>query len=329
MKTKVDIISGFLGAGKTTLIKKMLEEKLYNEKLVIIENEFGEIGIDGSILKKSGVEVKEMNSGCICCTLVGDFGKAIQEVITKFKPDRIVIEPSGVGKLSDVIKACETPKLKELLQINMVITVADVQKYQMYASNFGEFFENQIKNAKTVILSRTQKVDSKKTEAVVQAIRKCNRKANVITTPWENLSAARIIDAAEQEASAALENEIKKVILKKQSHVPGCKCGCNHPHSHSHSADEVFSVWSAETPRVYEEKDLKSILHALGNHKVYGMVLRGKGFLQIGQGQWAQFDYVPEEFDIKTAGADYTGRLCFIGRDLNKDELSRLFQVTV
>ena len=142
MKTKIDIISGFLGAGKTTLIKKLLEEKLHSEKLVIIENEFGEIGIDGSLLKKSNVKIKEINSGCICCTLVGEFEKAIEEVVTKYKPDRIIIEPSGVGKLSDIIKACDTPKLKNLITINMIITVVDVIKYELYIDNFGEFFEN-------------------------------------------------------------------------------------------------------------------------------------------------------------------------------------------
>lgn len=167
---KIDIISGFLGAGKTTLIKKLLTEKLRNEKLVIIENEFGEIGIDGSILKSSNVEVREINSGCICCTLVGDFGKAIEEVILKYKPDRIIIEPSGVGKLSDVIKACETPNLKEVLTINMLIAVVDALKYQIYISNFGEFFENQIKHAKTIVLSRTQKTGNNKLETIVSSI---------------------------------------------------------------------------------------------------------------------------------------------------------------
>lgn len=327
MRTKVDIISGFLGAGKTTLIKKLLEEKLWNEKLVIIENEFGEIGIDGNILKKSNVEVKEINSGCICCTLVGDFGKAVQEVITKYGPDRIIIEPSGVGKLSDVVKACEAPELKGLLTTNMVITVVDVLKYQMYLSNFGEFFENQIKNAKTIVLSRTQKADLKKLESAVHSIHTLNGKANIITTPWESLTAGLIISAAEQDASSALEQEIKKLILTRKKHPEDCKCGCSHPHSHSHSADEVFSVWGAETPRVYEEKELKGILNTLGNDKSYGMILRGKGILQLGKEQWIQFDYVPGEFEIKNTGADYTGRLCVIGKDLNKDKLSELFHI--
>lgn len=330
MKTKVDIISGFLGAGKTTLIKKLLEERLSGEKLAIIENEFGEIGIDGSILKKSNIEVTEINSGCICCTLVGDFGKAIEEVIAKYKPDRIIIEPSGVGKLSDVIKACESPKLKDLLTINMLITVADVLKYQIYTANFGEFFENQTKHAKTIILSRTQKADAKKLEAAVSSIRKLNSKANVITTPWESLDAGRIISVAEQDASLSLEKqmqETKKIVLKRPDHGAGCQCGCNHVHSHHHSADEVFDVWGAETPKIFEENELRRILDSLGNEKSYGMILRGKGILPLNKDQWVQFDYVPGEYDLKATTADYTGRLCVIGKDLNKVELGKLFRI--
>lgn len=331
MKTKVDIISGFLGAGKTTLIKKLLEEKLYSEKLVIIENEFGEVGIDGSILKNTGIEVKEINSGCICCTLVGDFGKAIEEAILKYKPDRVIIEPSGVGKLSDVIKACDTPKLKEILTINMLIAVVDALKYQIYKSNFGEFFENQIKHAKTIILSRTQKTDNKKLESIVGSIRKLNDKANIITTPWETLNAELIISVAEQDALASLEHQLidkKKVVLKQPIHHKGCKCGYNHEHSHSHSADEFFDVWGVETPKVFEEKELKSKLDVLGNDKFFGMILRGKGILQTDKNKWVQFDYVPGECDIKNTTADYTGRLCIIGKDLNKTELCRLFGVS-
>lgn len=325
MKVKIDIISGFLGAGKTTLIKKLLEEKLYKEKVVIIENEFGEIGIDGNILKKSGIEVKEINSGCICCTLAGDFEKSIREVVAKYRPDRILIEPSGVGKLSDVIKACEAPKLKDLLEVNLLITVVDVQKYTMYAANFGEFFENQISNAKTVILSRTQNVDLEKIEAVTHSIRTLNSKACIMTTPWESLHAERIISAAEQDPSLALEQEVKSVHPHE-----GCRCGCHHahhPHLHNYSAPKVFSVWSAETPRVYPEKELSDFFHLLEKDTSYGMVLRGKGVVQLEQGRWVQFDYVPGEFRMKDTGADYTGRLCIIGRNLKKDKLSKRFRI--
>ena len=342
MAIKVDIISGFLGAGKTTLIKKLLEEKLHSEKLVIIENEFGEIGIDGSLLKNTGIEIKEINSGCICCTLVGDFGNAIEEVITKYKPDRIIIEPSGVGKLSDVIKACDIPKLKDLLRINMLVTVVDVLKYQIYISNFGEFFENQIKHAKTVILSRTQKADAKKLESIVTSIRKLNSKANIVTTPWEVLKADQIIAIAEQDASVMLENQmpVPKVVLKKHHHGDNCKCGHQHNHTHhhkdcecssrekhNHKADEVFDVWGTETPKVFEEGYLKGLISQLGNDKTFGMVLRGKGILQVSKDQWVQFDYVPGEVQIKSTNADYTGRVCVIGSGLNKEALCRLFEL--
>jgi G3E family GTPase len=341
MAVKVDVISGFLGAGKTTLIKKLVEEKLHSEKLVIIENEFGEIGIDGSILKNSGMEIKEINSGCICCTLVGDFSKSIEEVISKYKPDRIIIEPSGVGKLYDVIKACDIPTLKDILKINMIITVVDVLKYQIYISNFGEFFENQIKHAKTIIMSRTQQAENKKMEPIVTSIRKLNSKANIVTTPWETLKADQITAIAEQDASILLENQmtLPKVVLKRHHHSNKCKCEHHHSHTHhhedcgcssggnhNHRADEVFDVWGTETPKVFEEERLKVLVNQLGNDKSFGMVLRGKGILQISQDKWVQFDYVPGEVQIKSTNPDYTGRICIIGSSLQKEELRKLFQ---
>ena len=331
MKAKIDIISGFLGAGKTTLIKKLLEEKLSHEKLVIIENEFGEVGIDGSILKNSGIEVKEINSGCICCTLVGDFGKAIEEVLIKHTPDRVIIEPSGVGKLSDIIKACNAPQLKELLTINMLIAVVDVLKYQIYLSNFGEFFENQITHAKTVVLSRTQRIDNAGLESVVNSIRSLNAKAHIITTPWETLPAERILSVAEQDISVSLEHQLRddtKIAKMLPMHQKNCDCGCNHEHSHNHSADAFFDVWGVETPKMFEQEELSSKLHDLGNEKVLGRILRGKGILQTDNNTWVQFDYVPGECDVKPSAADYTGRLCIIGKDLNTIELCRLFGIS-
>lgn len=327
MKTKVDIISGFLGSGKTTLIKKLMAEKLHDEKLVIIENEFGEIGIDGSILKESGIEVKEINSGCICCTLVGDFGKSIEEVLHKYKPDRIIIEPSGVGKLSDILKACDSLSSKDLLTINMVITVVDILKYKMYILNFGEFYENQIKHAKTIILSRSQKAEADKLVKFTGEIGKLNPKANIITTPWEELNAGQIISAAEQNGSAALEQQIKKVVLKSHVHPEGCKCGCKGTQHTHHNADEFFEVWGAETPKTYDAATLRKILENLGNTGRYGNILRAKGIIQSDRSNWVQFDYVPGEFEIKDSGADYTGRLCVIGRELNRKELDSLFNI--
>jgi len=325
--TKIDIISGFLGAGKTTLIKKLLEEKLSTEKVVIIENEFGEIGIDGSLLKKSGIEVKELNAGCICCTLVGDFEKTIQEVIHKFDPERIIIEPSGVGKLSEVLKACEGLGLKGILQINMLITLVDVFKYEIYLANFGEFFQNQIKYARTIILSRTQKVPQEKLEKVVNSIRKLNDKANIVTTPLESLKAEQIIAVAEQDATVSLEEQIKKMVLKEKMHSDCCKC--DYEHQHHHSADEVFEVWGMETSKIFTETGLKSIVAMLENDDDFGFILRGKGFLQVDSKSWVQFDYVPGETKISKVSPDYTGRVCIIGRNLNKNRLKRLFHATV
>ena len=327
MKTKVDIISGFLGSGKTTLIKKLMAEKLQDEKLVIIENEFGEIGIDGSILKESGIEVKEINSGCICCTLVGDFGTSIEEVLHKYKPDRIIIEPSGVGKLSDILKACDSLSSKDLLTINMVITVVDILKYKMYILNFGEFYENQIKHAKTIILSRSQKAEADKLVKFTGELGKLNPKANIITTPWEELNAAQIISAAEQNGSAVLEQQIKKVVLKRHVHPEGCKCGCKGTQHTHHNADEFFEVWGAETPETYDAATLRKILENLGSTGRYGNILRAKGIIQSDRSNWVQFDYVPGEFEIKDSGADYTGRLCVIGRELNRKELDSLFNI--
>ncbi len=338
MKIKVDIISGFLGAGKTTLIKKLLKEKLDNERLVIIENEFGEIGIDGSLLKKAGVEVREINSGCICCTLAGDFEKAAGEVIQRYSPERIIIEPSGVGKLSDIVKSCQSPRLKDLLDINMLITVADAQRYAMYLSNFGEFFKDQIKSAKTVILSRTQKCGSKELEETVSSINTLNGTCNVITTPWESLDAGVITSASERNALTSLEKEVRNACEKEHSHSGNCgcghehrhsHCGCGHEHKHSHSgsAGDTFTSWGAETPRIYSQKQLEDMLKSISGSKSYGTVLRGKGILQVQGGKWVQFDYVSGEYDIKGTSPGYTGRLCVIGRDLKKDRLRELFQV--
>lgn len=242
--TKIDIFSGFLGAGKTTLIKKLLDEAFKEEKVVLIENEFGEIGIDGGFLKDAGVEITEMNSGCICCSLVGDFGTALKEVLTKFTPDRVLIEPSGVGKLSDVIKAVENIEGEIDAKLNNFVTVADALKCKMYEKNFGEFYNNQIENAKTIILSRTQKMSQEKLEEAVAIIKKHNDKATIITTPWEDLSGATILSAMEK------KNSFEEEVLKEHEHHhhhddEECSCGHHHHHDeeecgcgHHHHHDE-------------------------------------------------------------------------------------------
>jgi len=237
--TKIDIISGFLGAGKTTLIKKLLEEAYKGEKVVLIENEFGEIGIDGGFLKDAGVEITEMNSGCICCSLVGDFGKSLKEVLERFAPDRVIIEPSGVGKLSDVIKAVQD--VQEDLpdaKLNSFSTVVDVSKAAMYMKNFGEFFNNQVESAKTIILSRTQKYDAAKTEVVVGKLRAQNPKAILITTAWDEIDGKVILSAMEQQTSFEKEllEEAHHHHEHHHEHGEDCTCGC-HDHEHEHHHD--------------------------------------------------------------------------------------------
>jgi len=227
--TKIDIISGFLGAGKTTLIKKLIKEALGGEKVVLIENEFGEIGIDGGFLKEAGIEITEMNSGCICCTLVGDFGAALRDVITKYSPDRIIIEPSGVGKLSDVIKAvADVKKDFEDVELNSFITVADAGKTTMYMKNFGEFFNDQIENANTIVLSRTSKTPESKLEKAVAAIKEHNDKAVIITTDWDSLTGKQILDTMEKAAG-----EIKDLLFTKEE-LESCE---HHHHDHEHEDD--------------------------------------------------------------------------------------------
>ena len=228
---KIDIISGFLGAGKTTLIKKLIAEAFEGEKLVLIENEFGEIGIDGGFLKEAGIQITEMNSGCICCSLVGDFGEALKEVLTKYSPDRVIIEPSGVGKLSDVIKAVKN--IGDEVQINSTATVVDASKCKMYMKNYGEFYNNQIEYAGTVILSRTQNVSADKLDACLKMIREKNEEASFITTPWDDIQGKNIVEAMEK------VNSLEKELLEEhEHHHHDGECGCGHHHDHDHHDHE-------------------------------------------------------------------------------------------
>lgn len=240
--TKIDIVSGFLGAGKTTLIKKLLKEVLAGTKVVLIENEFGEIGVDGGFLKDAGIEIKEMNSGCICCSLVGDFGASLQEVLKTYEPERILIEPSGVGKLSDVMKAVQDVKTDVEVQLNSAVAVVDASKCKMYIKNFGEFFINQIEHAGTIILSRTGNMSEEKVARCVSMIREHNEKASIITTPWEQLEGKDIL--ATIEGAKDLEAELMKEVLEHahehehhHEHGENCTCGC-HDHEHHHDHDE-------------------------------------------------------------------------------------------
>ncbi len=377
--TKVNVISGFLGAGKTTLIKKLLEEALKGEKIVLIENEFGEIGIDGGFLKDAGVEISEMNSGCICCSLVGDFGEALKKVMEQFHPDRILIEPSGVGKLSDVIRAIQDVIAQEPdMVLGSAVTVADATKCKMYMKNFGEFYENQVQYAGAIVLSRTQKASPAKVEEAVAILRGKNADAPIVTTPWDQLTGSQLLSAMEEgntlAADLMAEEEVCPVCGGHHDHDHehhhdhdhdhcGCghdhhehehdhdyhdhdccghdhehehhhdhdhdhdHCGCGHDHHHhGHHADEVFSSWGVETTHTFTTEQLEKILTALDGGE-YGAVLRAKGIVNGGDGVWYHFDYVPEDHQVRTGPADYTGRLCVIGSGLKEEGLKALFEV--
>lgn len=364
--TKIDIISGFLGAGKTTLIKKLLQEALAGEQVVLIENEFGEIGIDGGFLKEAGIQITEMNSGCICCSLVGDFGKALEEVITTYHPDRILIEPSGVGKLSDVIHAVQGVAEHQPVELDAFVTVADAAKAKMYMKNFGEFFNNQIEHAGAVILSRTQNMKPEKLDECVALLRSHNEAARIVTTPWDELTGAQLLETMSESHSLAADllREIEEEHHHHDhhhehghghechghdhdhehghechghdhehghehhhEHGEHCGCGCHdHDHGHHHHADEVFQSWGRETPRKYTEAELSAALTGLGDLTL-GTVLRAKGIVPCADGGWLHFDYVPGAPEIRKGSADYTGRLCVIGSDLDEDRIADLFGV--
>ena len=434
--TKIDIISGFLGAGKTTFIKKMLQEIFAGEQVVLIENEFGEIGIDGGFLKDSGIEIREMNSGCICCSLVGDFGKSLKEVVDAYHPERILIEPSGVGKLSDVIKAVQDVAEQIDAKLNSFTTMVDVTKCRIYSKNFGEFFSNQIEYAGAVILSRTDKAKQEKMEESVKILREINAKSPIITTPIAELSGEKLLEI--MEGSKSLEEELLSEIRCPECgevHEHGEECGCGHDHHHHHHeedhaghghhhhgedheehehhhnevhgedghghhhdeshdghdhhdhehhhdghdhhdhehhhneahgghdhghhhgeahgdhdhghhhdeahgdhdhdhghhhhghhhADEIFTSWGKETVRTYTKEEISSILKSLESEEIYGTILRAKGMVAGADGEWIYFDMVPEEHEVRSGSAEYTGRVCVIGSKLNEEKLAELF----
>ena len=348
---------------------------------MLIENEFGEISIDGGFLKDSGVQISEMSSGCICCSLVGDFGKALKDVQKQFNPDRILIEPSGVGKLSDVVVAVQnTIQEDPELELNSFVTVADATKVKVYMKNFGEFYNNQVESAGTIVLSRTQKLTPEKLEAAVAMLQEKNPSAAIITTPWDQLDGKTIRSAMEK---TSLADELLEKIREEHEededdddcccghdhhhehdhehhhhdehdhddhehhhdhdhehehhhdHGPDCTCGCHdhdhdehehEHHHHHHHADEVFTSWGVETPKSFTAEQIQQILSRLDSGE-YGRILRAKGILPAQDGSWINFDYVPEEHDVRTGTPDYTGRLCVIGAELKEDGLKALFGV--
>ena len=358
--TKIDIFSGFLGAGKTTLIKKLIKEAYAGERVVLIENEFGEIGIDGGFLQDAGIEITEMNSGCICCSLVGDFTKALGKVLEEYHPDRIIIEPSGVGKLSDVIRAVKEVTSDDAI-LNCFTTVVDAGKCKMYMKNFGEFFNDQIENASSVILSHTDTAKEFKIEEAVKLVREHNSEAVIITTPWAQLAGKDILDAMEK--NDTLENAVKELEKEHEhhhEHDEHCCCGhdheehehhhehgehccCGHDHEehehhhehgehcncghHGHHADEVFVSFGVETTKKFTLEALRSILDSFDEDSDYGMVLRAKGIVASDDGKWIHFDYVPGEADVRLGSAGIIGRLCVIGSGLNNEKIKELFGV--
>ncbi|MBR4627488.1 MAG: GTP-binding protein [Ruminococcus sp.] len=361
--TKITIFSGFLGAGKTTLIKKLIADGYKGEKLVLIENEFGQIGIDGGFLQDAGVEITEMNSGCICCSLVGDFGKALEKVLEDFAPDRILIEPSGVGKLSDVIRAVQNINAHDV-ELDGFTTIVDAKKCKMYHKNFGEFFNNQITYASCVILSHTAGLSEEKIGEAVAIVKELNASAPVVTTEWDQLSGKQLVDAMTQKNT--LDDELKELLEEAEhhhhhhdddddehehhhhdhdehehhhhdhdehehhhhDHGPDCTCGCHdHDHEHHHHhADEVFTSWGKETPNAYTQDEITAILGALGDEEKYGIILRAKGIVPGQDGQWIHFDYVPGVPDVRTGSAGTIGRLCVIGSKINEEAIAHLFR---
>ncbi|MDR0963386.1 MAG: GTP-binding protein [Clostridium sp.] len=401
--TKIDVISGFLGAGKTTLIKKLLKEALGNTKVVLIENEFGEIGIDGGFLKEAGIEIKEMNSGCICCSLVGDFGEALKEVLETYQPERVLIEPSGVGKLSDVLAAIETIAQDIDVEISSAIAVVDAAKCKMYSKNFGEFFQNQVQYAGTILLSRIDRVTQEKLQEAAAFLHSLNPKAMIVTTPWDFLDGKAILDTMEGEGK--LQDWIHEILKEsehihpdyhhdhddeediEQDHGPeqddkhehehehendhehehdqdhdhehehehehehDYEHECDHAHDHEHEhehdhegehahdhehdhdhdhahahhhADEIFDAWGMETPAIYTSIEIQHILEALDTGK-YGNILRAKGIIPSSTKDWIDFDYVPQEYEIREGSVQITGKICVIGENLKPSLLDQLF----
>ena len=415
--TKVDIFSGFLGAGKTTLIRKLIEEAYGTDKIVLIENEFGEIGVDKGFLQNTGIEINQMNAGCICCTLVGDFGKALNEVIEKYNPERILIEPSGVGKLSDVIIAVQDLK-NDKIELNGFTTVVDATKAEMYMSNFGEFYENQVEHASSIILSHTAGMSQDDIDKCIALLREHNKEASIVTTDWKEIDGSKILEIMEQKKtlSAELDHLREEAYREQAEHEAehhhdhdhhhhddeeheccghghhhdhdhehhhhddeeheccghghhhdhdhehhhhddeehGCcghghhhdhdhehhhhddeEHGCcghghhhHHHHGHGHHADEVFDEMGVETAHRFSRGQLEQALAGLMDSEQCGQVLRAKGFVAGTEGEWYEFDYIPGEPEVRTAGeAETTGVICVIGVGLNKDKIKELFGI--
>ena len=352
--TKVDIFSGFLGAGKTTLIKKLISEGYENKNIVLIENEFGEIGVDTGFLRESGIKINEMVAGCICCTLVGDFGKALNEVIEDYDPDRILIEPSGVGKLSDVIIAVQDLNNDKIV-LNGFTTVVDAKRYDMYMENFGEFYRNQVEHASSIFLSHQQGLSGEEIDRIVKSLRELNPEATIVTTDWDQLSGAKILEVMESRKTLSAEldklREEAYEELEAHQHEHECddeECGCghhhhhhhddddddddehehhhhHHHHHHGHDADEIFDEVGVQTGNKYTKAELEEIIDCLDE---CGEVLRAKGIVENSEGGWLEFDYVPGEGEVRETSAEANGMIVVIGTSLRKDKINKMFRLS-
>ena len=329
---KIDIVSGFLGAGKTTFIKRLLNTKITNEKLVLIENEFGEVSVDSDFLADAKIDIKELSQGCICCSLAGDFASSLNEVIERFNPERILIEPSGVGKLSDVKNAISEAGLAEYL--NSFVCIVDAVRAKMYAKNFGEFFADQIKNASTVILSRTDVAKEDKILQAIEVIRGLNSECEIVSTPISELDDDALFNAYE-----GVSEDLLHSLLHEHHHDEECSCGHHHEHEHHHDedcscghhhehehhhADEVFQTVGIESAKTYDLELLEKVLYKLAYTEEYGVIVRAKGIIKTNDG-WKQFNLSPEEYEVVNGNPIAIGKICVIGSNLAEHNIKELF----
>lgn len=313
MTIQIDIFSGFFGAGKTTLIKKLIDEKVYSKKVTLIENEFGEIPIDGTFLKKYNIEIKEIKAGCICCSTVNDFNNTLKEIIESKETERIIIEPSGVGKLSEIVKIVRKLEVDYDINLNLVIAAVDVTMYEEFVELFSEFYEDQVVHASTIILSRTQNVGEEELQQVVSRIREINEKASIVTTPWDDLNGVELIGLSEEDGGQTLVEDDHD----------------DRDHEHDHDEDDhnhdIFSSWGIETQKIFSVDLLQSIFEGLKDENSYGKVVRSKGKVQVDDLNWVEFDFVPNAFEIRASDPDEIGRITVIGHELNKEKLVTVF----
>ncbi len=301
--TKIDIYSGFLGAGKTTLMKKILPDLSKKETVVILENEFGQVAIDGGFLQETGIETRELQSGCICCSLVGDFADAIHTIMDTYQPDRIVVEPSGVGKLSDILAAVRKVG-RDDLKVGSAVCVVDGKKMGIYLQNFGDFYGNQIANASVIFVTRTEKMTADQKLVMAGKLRKLNPSATIVTTPWTELSSEKMVETMEKKESLSAK------LLEEAQATSG-------------HAKEIFNSWGIETPKTFPKEKISAWCKGFAQQKTFGTVLRAKGYVEGEHGQWYQFDYVPGSLEIRDSSPNVTGQISVIGSGLQAKALEQ------